>query len=180
MSERPPNPRVTVITPAYNADATLRDSVTSPNDGLPRWVSDRAQHPVDDLDRLYLVNPIPAPGAIMRTGAVRAVGGYPPWLSVGEEYFVYIKLKRAGWRIAYVDRMSAVYRWPEPGRGVSFDARRGARENLKLFSALALSTPGNAAIRRRLVGEVRNVVKTHVPGAVTVARAMSGATGRPR
>ena len=155
-------------------------AVRTPDDGLPRWVSDRAQHPVDDLQRLYSVNPIPAPGAVMRTGAVRAVGGYPRWLSVGEEYFVYIKLKRAGWRIAYVDRMSAVYRWPEPGRGVSFDARRGARENLKLFSVLMLSSPGEPAIRRRLTGELRNVVKTHVPASVPLARAASGALGRGR
>jgi peptidoglycan-N-acetylglucosamine deacetylase len=153
-------------------------AVRRPDDGLPRWVSDRAQHPVDDLQRLYSVNPIPAPGALMRTGAVRAVGGYPRWLSVGEEYFVYIKLKRAGWRIAYVDRMSAVYRWPEPGRGVSFDAKRGARENLKLFSVLMLSTPGEPAIRRRLIGELRNVVRTNVPGSVPVARAVSRAIGR--
>jgi glycosyltransferase involved in cell wall biosynthesis len=155
-------------------------AVRTPDDGLPRWVSDRAQHPVDDLQRLYSVNPIPAPGAVMRTDAVRAVGGYPRWLSVGEEYFVYIKLKRAGWRIAYVDRMSAIYRWPEPGRGVSFDARRGARENLKLFSVLMVSSPGELAIRRRLTGELRNVVKTHVPAAVPVAQAVAGALGRPR
>ena len=115
----------------------------------------------------------------MRTGAVRGVGGYPSWLSVGEEYFLYIKLKRAGWRIAYVDRMSAVYRWPEPGRGVSFDARRGARENLKLFSVLALSTPAEPAIRERLLGELGNVVKTHVPRAVPIARAISMAIGGP-
>jgi glycosyltransferase involved in cell wall biosynthesis len=153
-------------------------AVRTPDDGLPRWVSDRALHPVDDLQRLYRVNPIPAPGAVMRTSAVRAVGGYPRWLRVGEEYFVYIKLKRAGWRIAYVDRMSAVYRWPEPGRGVSFDARRGARENLKLFSVLTLSTPGEPAVRQRLAGELRNVVKTHVPGSVAVAHAVSDVIAR--
>jgi glycosyltransferase involved in cell wall biosynthesis len=145
-------------------------TVRAPGDGLPDWLSDRSLHPVDDLDRLYRVNPIPSPSVLMRTDAVRAVGGYPRWLSVGEEYFLYIKLRRAGWRIAYVDRMSAVYRWPEPGRGVSFDARRGARENVKLFSVLALSSPGDAAIRRRLVGELGNVIETHVPGSVPVAR----------
>jgi glycosyltransferase involved in cell wall biosynthesis len=142
----------------------------TPDDGLPAWVSDVAQHPVNDLRQLYRVNPIPSPGVIMRTDAVRAVGGYPRWLAVGEEYYVYIKLRRAGWRFVYVDHTSAVYRWPEPGRGVSFDVRRRARQNLKLFAALAVRTPGEEAIRRRLYGELANVVATHVPGSLAVAR----------
>lgn len=142
----------------------------SPGDGLPDWVSDRALHPVDDLARLYRVNPIPSPAAIMRTEAVRAVGGYPQWLAVGEDYYLYIKLRRAGWRFAYVDRMSAVYRWPEPGRGVSFDARRGARQTLKLFLVLAARSPGESALRARLVAELVRLIETHVPGSVPVGR----------
>jgi cellulose synthase/poly-beta-1,6-N-acetylglucosamine synthase-like glycosyltransferase len=139
-------------------------------DGLPDWISDRRQHPVNDLATLYGVNPIPAPSVVMRTAAVLAVGGYPRWLSVGEEYYLYIKLRRHGWRFAYVDRMSAVYRWPEPGRGVSFDGRRGARENFKLFAALTLRSPGDRAIRARAGAEFANVVSTHVPGSVPIAR----------
>jgi glycosyltransferase involved in cell wall biosynthesis len=149
-------------------------AVRRPGDGFPDWLSDRSLHPVNDLSRLYDVNPIPSPAVIMRTGAVRAVGGYPRWLSVGEEYYVYIKLRRSGWQFAYVDRMSAVYRWPEPGRGVSFDLRRGARENLKLFTALAARTPADRAIWRRWFGELENVVATHVPAAVPVARRLRG------
>jgi glycosyltransferase involved in cell wall biosynthesis len=141
-----------------------------PGDGLPDWVSERSRHPVDDLERLYQVNPIPSPGVAMRTAAVRAVGGYPRWLTVGEEYYLYIKLRRAGWHFAYVDRMSAAYRWPEPGRGVSFDIRRAARENLKLFTLLALRTPADRAIRARLRGELGSVIATHVPGSVALAR----------
>jgi hypothetical protein len=89
---------------------------------------------------------------------------------VGEEYYVYIKLRRAGWHFAYVDRMSAVYRWPEPGRGVSFDGRRAARENLKLFAVLMARSPRDPAIRARVGGELRNLIETHVPGSIHVAR----------
>jgi glycosyltransferase involved in cell wall biosynthesis len=142
----------------------------TPGDGLPSWVSDRAIHPVDDLASLYRVNPIPSPSVVMRTAAVRKVGGYPSWLTVGEDYYLYIKLRRAGWHFAYVDRMSAVYRWPEPGRGVSFDGRRGARQNLKLFAALMVRTPTDRAIRARFRDELTNVIATHVPGSVELAR----------
>jgi glycosyltransferase involved in cell wall biosynthesis len=147
-------------------------AVRRADDGLPEWVSDRSLHPVDELDRLYRVNPIPSAGVMMRTAAVRAVGGWPCWLDVGEDYYVYIKLKRAGWRFAYVDRTSAVYRWPEPGRGISFDSRRCARQNLKLFAILALRSPANRAIQKRLRVEAANMIETHVPGALPVARAL--------
>jgi glycosyltransferase involved in cell wall biosynthesis len=139
-------------------------------DGLPEWVSDRALHPVDDLARLYRVNPIPSPSVVMRTEAVRAVGGYPRWLRVGEEYCVYLKLRRAGWHFAYVDRASAIYRWPEAGRGVSFDSRLAARQNLMLFVALMARAPGEPAIRRRVFAELANLIETHVPGSLAIAR----------
>jgi cellulose synthase/poly-beta-1,6-N-acetylglucosamine synthase-like glycosyltransferase len=153
-------------------------AVRRPDDGLPDWVSDRALHPVDDLRRLYLVNPIPSPAAIMRTDAVRAVNGYPKWLTVGEDYYLYIKLRRAGWHFAYVDRMSAVYRWPERGRGVSFDSRRSARQTLKLFAVLTVRSPGDGALWGRLGREVVNLVETHAPGAVPIARRVKGAIRR--
>jgi glycosyltransferase involved in cell wall biosynthesis len=141
-----------------------------PDDGLPEWVSDRALHPVDDLARLYRVNPIPSPSVVMRTAAVREIRGYPRWLRVGEEYYVYLKLRRAGWHFAYVDRASAIYRWPEPGRGVSFDSRLAARQNLKLFAALMARAPGEPEIRRRMCGELANLIATHVPGSLAIAR----------
>ena len=62
-----------------------------------------ADQPVNDLARLYAGNPAPSPTVVMRTDAVRGVGGYPTWLSVGEDYLLYIRLRRAGWRLAYVD-----------------------------------------------------------------------------
>jgi glycosyltransferase involved in cell wall biosynthesis len=155
-------------------------AVRRPDDGLPKWLSDRSLHPVNDLSRLYRVNPIPSPAVIMRTAAVRAVGGYPRWLTGGEEYYVYIKLRRAGWEFAYVDRMSAVYRWPEPDRGVSFDVRRGIGQNLKLFSALALRSPTDRAILARLAREIANLVTTQLPFTVGVGRRVRSLAQRLR
>jgi glycosyltransferase involved in cell wall biosynthesis len=141
-----------------------------PGDDRPKRMNDRSLHPVNDLPKLYRVNPIPAPAVIMRTAAIRAAGGYPNWLTVGEEYYVYIKLRRAGWLFAYVDRLSVVYRWPEPGRGASYDGRRSARQTLKLFTVLALRSSPDPAIFKRLGHEWINLVVTHVPVTVTVAR----------
>jgi glycosyltransferase involved in cell wall biosynthesis len=159
-------------------------AVRRPGDGLPAWVSDPAQHPVNDLERLYRGNPIPSPGVLMRTEAVRAVGGWSRWLRFGEDYHLYIRLRRAGWLFAYVDHTSAVYRWPEPGRGVSGDSRLSARQSLKLFTVLALRTPADRAVRRRLRVEAANVIETHVPGALPVARQLKrlhrSALGRER
>ena len=41
---------------------------------------------------------------------------------------LYIKLLRAD--VAYVDRATTVYRWPEPGRGATFNRRRVARQEI--------------------------------------------------
>jgi glycosyltransferase involved in cell wall biosynthesis len=142
----------------------------APGDGLPSWISDRSEHPVNDLRRLYRGNPIPAPAVVMRTSALRAIGGYPEWLGVGEEYYVYIRLSRADWRFAYVDRRSATYHWPEPGRGATFNARRNAREEAKLFAVLALTSRPDPAILARLAGEMTDVVKTHVPATRAIGR----------
>jgi glycosyltransferase involved in cell wall biosynthesis len=145
-----------------------------PGDGLPDWISDRSLHPVNDLTTLYQANPIPSPAVMLRTAATRAVGGYPQWLTVGEDYLLYIRLRRAGWRFAYLDCRSAVYRWPDPGRGATFNLRRNARQEAKLFAALAFASPRDRAIRARLVRELADIVATHVPGAVPAWHRLRG------
>lgn len=155
-------------------------AVRTPGDGRPAWISDRAIHPVNDLRVLYRANPIPAPAVVMRSDAVRAVGGYPEWLRVGEEYLLYIRLKQSGWRFEYVDRRSASYRWPEPGRGATFNARRNSREETKLFLALALSSRPNAAIFTRLGRELVDLVETHVPASVALGRGLRASARRVR
>ena len=106
------------------------------------------RHPVDRFPALASENPIPALTATMRTDAVRAVGGYARWLWGCEDYHLYLKLAKASWRFAYVDRILACYRWPEPTRGRSFDNRRMLRNNLKMWIGFGLrhpSTPGVSA-----------------------------------
>jgi glycosyltransferase involved in cell wall biosynthesis len=131
-------------------------------------------HPVTDLPVLYRGNPIPAPAVAMRTEAARAVGGYPKWLTVGEDHMLYIRLLSAGWRFAYIDRASAVYRWPEPGRGATFDRRRHARQELKLLCALIARSPNDPALRRQLPRGLAQIVETHVPASIPIARRMRG------
>jgi glycosyltransferase involved in cell wall biosynthesis len=144
-------------------DADRRIAPRAQGDGLPDWVGDSAQQPVNDLRLLYRANPMVASAVAMRTDAVRSVNGYPEWLSVGEEYLVYIRLRRARWRFAYVDRCSVSFRWPEPGRGVTFDRRRNAREVSKLFGMLALTSSPSLAIYSRLARELAGVAKAYAP-----------------
>ncbi len=144
-------------------DADRRIAARTPGDGLPEWVGDRARQPVNDLRLLYRANPMVASAVAMRADAVRSVKGYPEWLHVGEEYLVYIRLRRAGWRFAYVDRCTVGFRWPEPGRGVTFDRRRNAREVSKLFAMLALTSAPSMAIYSRLAHEVLDMAKAYAP-----------------
>ena len=153
--------------------------LTSPEDQA-RSVTGSQVHPVNELAALYRGNAIPAPGVLLRTGAVRAVGGYPQWLKVGEDYLLYLRLRRAGWRFAYVDRRSAIYRWPQPGRGATFDRRRHARQGVKLFAALALASPWERELRIRLAYELAEVVSTHVPGSIPLWRLCRRAWFRAR
>jgi glycosyltransferase involved in cell wall biosynthesis len=140
-------------------------------DGPRNSVGTRVRHPVTELSELYEGNPVPSPSAVMRTAAVRGAGGYPEWLTVGEDYLLYLRLRRAGWRLAYVNRRSAVYRWPEPGRGATFDRRRNARQGVKLFGFLLLRSPFDAGVRRRLGHELIALMVTHAPLSLELGRA---------
>lgn len=151
--------------------------------GARLWIPSRAStepavqgpgvtHPPNDLATLYRGNPIPAAAVVMRTHAARAAGGYPRWLKVGEDYVLYIRLMQAGWRFAYVDRVSAVYRWPEPGRGATFNHRRNTRQQLKLLLALIAESPREPVLRAQLPAHLARIVQTHIPGSVGIARNM--------
>jgi glycosyltransferase involved in cell wall biosynthesis len=159
--------------------------------GYDRWIPDAAAtdsprrsvgtpaaHPVNELSELYEGNPVPSPSAVMLTAAVKAVGGYPEWLTVGEDYLLYLRLRRAGWTFAYIDGRSAVYRWPEPGRGATFNRRRNARQGVRLFGFLLLRSPGDRALARRLRHELIGVLVSHVSGSLVVGRALRQAAGR--
>ena len=111
----------------------------------------------------------------MRTEALRAVGGYPEWLRVGEEYTLYIRLRRAGWHFAYDDRRTATYRWPEPGRGATFNVRRSSRQEVKQFLVLALSSPPDLALYNGLWLRLVHLLTTHVPATVSIAHRLRAA-----
>jgi hypothetical protein len=68
---------------------------------------------------------------------------------------VYAKLIKHGWRFAYVHEQLARYRWPQPGRGKSFDARRCELYELAMWSAFAAQHPLTPGPRRQVRTRVR-------------------------
>ena len=134
--------------------------------------SDAVLHPVRELGVLAANNPIAACTVVMRRDAALAAGGYPHWLRVGEDYWLYLALMRAGWRFAYLDRATAVYRWPQDARSATFDRRRHARQETRLVAALATRIPREPAVWRRLAGQGRELIESHVPGSVAAAKAV--------
>ena len=118
--------------------------------GHDTYIFDPAPHPIDSFPKLAEQNPVPALTATMRTEAVRAVGGYARWLPMAQDYHVYLKLAAAGWRFAYVDRKLARFRWPEPGRGRTYDRRRHELYELRMWAAFALRHPLTPGPKRQV------------------------------
>ena len=119
-------------------------------DGRDTAIYDPAGHPVDHFPRICESCPIPSATPTFRTDAVRAVGGYPQWLPITGEYYVYLRLARTGWRFAYVHRKLATYSWPAPERGISFDRSAGSREELRLWAAFVARHPRTRGPMRRV------------------------------
>ena len=129
--------------------------------GHQDYIVEASIHPRDRFPELALANPVPCPTATFRTAAVRAVGGYGSWLRGVEDWHLYMKLAAAGWRFAYVNRRLARYRWPEPGRGMSYDTRRLERRVVLAHLRIALRHPrvpgpGRTALDR-LLAELRQL-----------------------
>jgi glycosyltransferase involved in cell wall biosynthesis len=119
-------------------------------EGAESYIVDSTVHPIDSFPKLAERNPVPCPTATMRTVAVRSAGGYARWLRQAEDYHLYLKLARAGWSFAYVDRRLARYRWPEPGRGMSFDLRRHERATLVMWLSFVARHPLTPGPRRQV------------------------------
>ena len=133
------------------------NAATIGSDTYPTLIRDASPHPIDRFPALAADNPIPALTATMRADAVRAVGGYARWLWGVEDYHLYLKLSKAGWRFAFVDRPLARYRWPAPERGRSHDNVRMRRNLLKLWVGFGLRhpmTPGSGRQVRRWLGDL--------------------------
>jgi polysaccharide pyruvyl transferase WcaK-like protein len=118
--------------------------------GHDDYIGDPSVHPLDSFPKLAEGCPVPAPSATMRTAAVRGVGGYGWWLSQCEDYHLYMRLARAGWRFDYVHRRLVRYRWPEPSRGMSYDTRRHELWELAMFGSMVARHPLTPGPRRQL------------------------------
>jgi cellulose synthase/poly-beta-1,6-N-acetylglucosamine synthase-like glycosyltransferase len=126
--------------------------------GHDDYIGDPSVHPMYRFPKLAEQNPIPSPTATIRAGALRAIGGYRSWLWMAEDYEMYMRLARAGWRFAYVHRQLARYRWPSQGGGLSSRRRRHELWELAAFAAVAARhplTPGpRRQVRRRVKREL--------------------------
>jgi cellulose synthase/poly-beta-1,6-N-acetylglucosamine synthase-like glycosyltransferase len=127
--------------------------------GHDDYIGDPSVHPMDEFPKIAEQNPIPCPTATIRAGAARAVGGYARWQWMVEDYHMYLKLARAGWRFAYVHRQLARYRWPTPERGKSHDTRRSERNLLAMWLAFAARHPLTPGPRRRVRTLARRELK---------------------
>jgi glycosyltransferase involved in cell wall biosynthesis len=123
------------------------------------YMPDPAEHPIDTFPRIADQDPIPMLTSTVRTQAVKQAGGYPHWLRICSDYYLFLELAAAGWRFAYVDERLANYRWPTAASGISYDHRGQARDLIKLWAVLAARhprTPGpKRQLGRRLLAELR-------------------------
>jgi cellulose synthase/poly-beta-1,6-N-acetylglucosamine synthase-like glycosyltransferase len=133
------------------ANATILGHPT----GHDSYIFDPSPHPIDRFPKLAEQNPVPALTATMRKRAVTSVGGYSRWLWLAQDYHLYLKLAAAGWRFAYVDRKLARYRWPEAGRGRTYDRRRHEAYELRMWLAFAVRHPLTRGPRRQALVRLR-------------------------
>jgi cellulose synthase/poly-beta-1,6-N-acetylglucosamine synthase-like glycosyltransferase len=119
-------------------------------DGLDTYIPDASVHPMDRFPKIAEQNPIPSLTATIRKHALQQVGGYAPWLRIAEDYHVYLKLARAGWRFAYVDRKLARYTWPTSHGALTFDHAATDRYLGRMWWAFALRHPLTPGPRRQV------------------------------
>jgi cellulose synthase/poly-beta-1,6-N-acetylglucosamine synthase-like glycosyltransferase len=118
--------------------------------GHDDYIGDPSVHPMDRFPKIAEQNPIPCPTATIRTDAARAVGAYAPWLWMVEDYHMYLKLARAGWRFAYVHKQLARYRWPSRESGMSARKREHELWELAMFASFVARHPLTPGPRRQV------------------------------
>ena len=123
--------------------------------GHDDYIGDPSVHPMHDFPKIAEQNPIPCPTATIRTVAARGVGGYALSQWMVEDYHMYLKLARAGWRFAYVHRQLARYRWPSENRGMSGRKRRHEVWELAMYARFVLRHPLTPGPRRQVRTRVR-------------------------
>jgi glycosyltransferase involved in cell wall biosynthesis len=112
------------------------------------YIRDPERHPVDTFPELALRNPIPVM-TVVRTSAVRAVGGYEEGMWGAMDWMLYLELATAGWRFAYVDRMLAHYRWSDTSMSNDWD--RVQHANLQVMWRFMLRHPTIRGPHRRVL-----------------------------
>ena len=127
--------------------------------GHTDYIGDPTPHPIDRFPKLAEANPVPCPSATVRTGALKAIGGYGGWLGMTEDYHMYMRLARAGWRFAYVHRQLARYRWPQPHRGLTYHTRPHQLWHLAMFASIVARHPLTPGPRRQLRTRVTSEVE---------------------
>src|SRR4051794_28172373 len=126
--------------------------------GHDTYIVDPSVHPMFTFPKIAEQNPIPALTATMRADAVRQVGGYAQWLWVCDDYHLYLKLARTGWRFDYIHEKLAVYRWPTAESGQSFDRPAAERDELKMFAGFMLRHPLTPGPRRQVRMRVKRLI----------------------
>jgi glycosyltransferase involved in cell wall biosynthesis len=120
-------------------------------------------HPIDTFPQISHTCPVPSATPTMRTEAVRAVGGYAPWLRFSGDYHLYLKLARAGWRFAFVNRALATYSWPQPHRGESYNAVAHRRDTLKMWTVFTARHPLTRGAARQVARRLRRELRRLAP-----------------
>jgi glycosyltransferase involved in cell wall biosynthesis len=105
------------------------------------YIRDPEHHPVDSFPELARACWVPQPTVTMRTGAVRAAGGYATWLWGAQDWHLYCRLVVAGWRFAFIDAELARYAWYETPGSMSFDQERMKRSILKMWAGFFARHP---------------------------------------
>jgi cellulose synthase/poly-beta-1,6-N-acetylglucosamine synthase-like glycosyltransferase len=123
--------------------------------GHDDYIGDPSVHPMHEFPKIAEQNPIPCPTATIRAGAARAVGGYALWQWMAEDYHLYLKLARAGWRFAYVHRQLARYRWPSATRGLSGRKRQHELWELAMYGTFMARHPLTPGPRRQVRTRLR-------------------------
>jgi cellulose synthase/poly-beta-1,6-N-acetylglucosamine synthase-like glycosyltransferase len=123
--------------------------------GHDDYIGDPTVHPMHDFPKIAEQNPIPCPTATIRAGAARAVGGYAVSQWMVEDYHLYLRLARAGWRFAYVHRQLARYRWPSATSGLSGRKRQHELWELAMYARFVARHPLTPGPRRQVRVRVR-------------------------
>jgi glycosyltransferase involved in cell wall biosynthesis len=134
-------------------------SIIGHPDGQEVTILDPSVHPIDTFPKIAEQNPMAAVTVTMRTHAVRDVGGYAEYAWVCDDYDLYMKLARAGWRFAYVDEPLARYRWPQPASGQSYAELPRERNVLHMYARFMLRHPLTPGPRRQVRTRVKQELR---------------------